>query len=67
MKVTEMFDDNTATVSSGDISLNISLQLIEKPNLGDYLIVHAGYALELLNVDHANEMIVSLNELTREQ
>jgi hydrogenase expression/formation protein HypC len=67
MKVAEIFQDNTAAVSSGEISLTISLQLVEKPKVGDYLIVHAGYALEVLNIDHANEMIRSLKELSLNQ
>ncbi len=67
MKVVEILNDDTATVLSGEISLNISLQLIDKPKVGDYLIVHAGYALEVLNIDYANEMLKSLNELALHQ
>ena len=63
MKVVEIFDDSSATVAAGAISLNISLQLIEKPKIGDYVIVHAGYALEKLNLDHANAILQSLEEL----
>ena len=63
MKVIEILDDNRAVVGSGDISLVVSLQLIEKPEVDDYLIVHAGCALERLDPEHANEILQSLNEL----
>lgn len=37
--------DETATVSLGGVKKEISLLLVEKVKVGDYVLIHVGYAL----------------------
>ena len=41
----------------------VDLSLIENPAVGDFMIVHAGYAIEKLDTDEANERIRLFEEL----
>jgi len=40
----------------------IGLELVDNPQVGDYAIVHAGYAIEIINEEEAEETIRLLEE-----
>lgn len=44
---------DTAVVSFGEVKKEISLALIDDVSVGDYVIVHVGYALEKLDIVEA--------------
>ena len=46
--------ENEATVEISGIRKKIRLDLISKPALGDYVLVHAGYALQRVSEENAN-------------
>ena len=46
MKLTEMFDDGTGVVQTGGAPLTVNLMLVPEVKLGDYVLVHAGSAIE---------------------
>jgi hydrogenase expression/formation protein HypC len=57
-------EDEMATVRVGDALRKASLMLLpEKARLGDYLIVHAGFALHRVDPDEAMESLRLLREL----
>lgn len=57
-------NDNVATVRIGEALRKASLMLLpEGAELGDYVIVHAGFALNKLDPDEARESLRLLNEL----
>lgn len=57
-------EDDMATVRVGDALRKASLTLLpEKAELGDYLIVHAGFALHKVDPDEARESLRLLREL----
>lgn len=59
MKVVEV-NDNTARVEIGGTQRTIGLDIIEpKPKIGDYVIVHAGFAINTID---ENEAQVILND-----
>lgn len=59
-------EDETATVRIGDALRKTSLMLLpDKPQLGDYVIVHAGFALHTVDPDEAAESLRLLRELAQ--
>lgn len=57
-------EDEMATVRVGDALRKASLMLLpEKAELGDYLIIHAGFALHKVDPDEARESLRLLQEL----
>ena len=57
-------DDEMATVRIGEALRKASLLLLpDGANLGDYVIVHAGFALHIVDPDEARESLRLLREL----
>ena len=44
---------NTATVSVDKVKVQVSLALVDDVNIGDYVLVHVGYALNKIDEDEA--------------
>ncbi len=47
----------------GSLQREIGLLLVENVNVGDYVIVHAGYAIQKLDVEEAQKTLNILNSL----
>ena len=62
-QVVEILGDETAVVELGGIRKSISTALLDEVAVGDYVIVHVGYALERLNVAEAEETLRLFAEL----
>ncbi|MBK1716245.1 HypC/HybG/HupF family hydrogenase formation chaperone [Thiocystis violacea] len=56
---------NTAEVSLGGISKEISLALIVDAAVGDYVLVHVGYALNKLSEEEAEQTLRLIEEMGR--
>ena len=52
-KVTELLPEDRAVVELGGVRKTISLGLVENVTVGDYVIVHVGYALTRLDEEEA--------------
>ena len=66
MKITEVTEDDVARCRVGDSEtfVTASLALLsEKPRPGDYIIVHAGFALRALDPADAEETLRLLREI----
>ncbi len=61
MRVVEI-DGDMAVAEITGVSRKISLQLVEDVKVGDYVIVHAGFAIQVLNEVEALETIRLLQE-----
>ncbi len=64
--VIEIIDDDIVKVrvGEGETFLTVSTMLLEnKPKIGDYMIVHAGFALRILDMQEAEESIKLLREV----
>jgi hydrogenase expression/formation protein HypC len=55
-------EDNVATIDVDGIKREASLLLIENPEVGDYVIVHAGFAINKINEEDALESLKLLKE-----
>lgn len=52
-RVAELLDNDSAVVELGGVRKEISLALVDGVSVGDYVIVHVGYALSRLDPDEA--------------
>ena len=46
-------EDNVATIDVDGVRREASLLLVENPKVGDYVIVHAGFAINKINEEDA--------------
>ncbi|MFX1374392.1 MAG: HypC/HybG/HupF family hydrogenase formation chaperone [Promethearchaeota archaeon] len=58
---------NSALVDFDGIKQNVIIALIQNPEIGKYVVVHAGYAIEMMNEKEAKEAIDQWKELSEEQ
>lgn len=50
-------DGNMAEVSAGGALFNAGLQMIENPRVGDYILLHAGFAIQKVDEKEALETL----------
>ncbi|TKJ19684.1 MAG: hydrogenase [Promethearchaeota archaeon Loki_b32] len=60
-------DGNSALIDFDGIKQKVIIALIQNPEIGKYVIIHAGYAIEMMNEKDALEAIEQWNELAEEQ
>jgi len=61
--VQEGKDVRTGLVSFGGISKDVCLALVPEAGVGDYVIVHVGFAISKVNEDTAKESLALLEEM----
>ena len=59
--------ENSALVDFDGIKQNVIVALIQNPEIGKYVIVHAGYAIEMINEKEAKEAIEQWKEIAEDQ
>jgi hydrogenase expression/formation protein HypC len=64
-KIIEIKSGNMALVESEGVIKEISLAMIENPLVGDYVIIHVGFALNKIDEDEALKTIELINEIGR--
>lgn len=57
MKISQLGDDRLATVDVLGVTRKVSLDLTPQAQVGDYVLVHAGFAIEVVDEQYANETI----------
>jgi len=62
-RVEQLLQDNSAIVNLGGVRKEISLALVEDVAVGDYVIVHVGYALQKLDEEEAAHTLALFAEL----
>ena len=62
MKIIERTGD-VGTVEAGGMQYQASFRLLPDVNVGDYVIVHAGFAIQKLDVQDAEETIRLFGEM----
>jgi hydrogenase expression/formation protein HypC len=56
-------EDKEADVEIGGVTRRISLELTPEAKVGDYAIVHTGYAINILDQEEARETLRLLEEI----
>lgn len=64
MKIVKI-EDNKGIVEVGGVRREVGLQLIEDVNIGDYVIVHAGFAIQHLDEKEALETLTLFEEMEK--
>ncbi|HEY5994395.1 MAG TPA: HypC/HybG/HupF family hydrogenase formation chaperone [Gallionellaceae bacterium] len=65
-RIEELTGDGNAVIDFGGMRKEISLALVDDAAVGDYVIVHAGYALQKLDQEEAErtlEMFAGMSNL----
>ncbi len=65
-KVLEI-NGNSALIDFDGIKQNVIIALIQNPEVGKYVIIHAGYAIEQINEQEALEAIEQWKEIAEDQ
>jgi hydrogenase expression/formation protein HypC len=61
-RVVELQGNDIAIVDLGGVRKDVSLALVEDVAVGDYVIVHVGYALTRLDPDEAEKTLAVMAE-----
>lgn len=65
--VVELQPPESAIVDIGGVRKSVSIALVPQAALGDYVIVHVGHAIGLLDVEEAQATLALFAELERSQ
>jgi len=63
VKVEKILADDTAIVDIGGVKKEISVALIEDLAIGDYVIMHVGYALNKIDPEEAAKTLALFDEM----
>ncbi len=63
LEIKEIIDSETAVVQQGEVKISINVSLLADPAPGEYVIVHAGYAIEKIDLQEAGERIDMIKEM----
>ncbi len=66
-RVVELLSKDNALIDLGGVRKEISLALVEDVAVGDYVILHVGYALQKLDIEEAEKTLALFAELATEQ
>lgn len=64
MKIAQIGPDGMAVADLDGARQDVDLSLVGEVKVGDYVIIHAGYAIEKLNEAAAAEQVALFRELT---
>lgn len=62
--VTELLPDDQAKVNLGGVAKAVSLALVSDVEVGDYVIVHVGYALAKVDPEEAEKTLALFAEMS---
>ena len=59
----ESITGDTATVDIGGTQRDVNVAFIEDPSIGEYVLVHAGFAIQRIGEKEAEETVLLLNKM----
>jgi|BarGraNGADG00211_3_1021988.scaffolds.fasta_scaffold44174_2 hydrogenase expression/formation protein HypC len=62
-EVVEIFEDETALIEFGGAKRKVSLALVDGVGTGDFVLVHAGFAIEVVDEEEARKTMELLEQL----
>jgi len=60
--ILKLFPDGMATVSAGGVTRSVSVALVDDVAVGDYVLLHVGYALHKVSVEEAEATLAMMAE-----
>lgn len=61
-KIVRIIDSNTAEADFGGVRSEVKITLLDNLKTGDYILVHAGFAINKLSKKDADEIIAASKE-----
>jgi hydrogenase expression/formation protein HypC len=62
VRIVELLPDEMARVSLDGVVKTVSTALIDDPRVGDYVVLHVGYALSKIDPDEAERTLEMLRD-----
>ena len=62
-KIAQLDGDGMATVDILGVTRSVSIDLTPQAGVGDFVLVHAGFAIEVVDADYAKETIELVKQL----
>ncbi|MDP2144390.1 MAG: HypC/HybG/HupF family hydrogenase formation chaperone [Gallionella sp.] len=62
-RVEQLVGEDSAIVNLGGMRKEVSLALVDEVAVGDYVIIHVGYALQKLDIEEAEQTLAAFAEL----
>lgn len=62
-KIIELKKDYMGTVDMEGVKMDVSLQLVPEAKVGDYVIIHVGLALSIIDPQEAKKSLEFFNEI----
>ena len=66
-QITEIDEERMATVALGGVEREISLAMTPEAEVGDYVLVHTGYAITVMDPEEAQASLEAFAELAEIQ
>ena len=63
-RIEQLIAGDSAIINLGGVRKEVSLALVEHIEVGDYVIVHAGYALQRLDQDEAERTLLLFAQMS---
>lgn len=63
MKLVEMTGEGVGKVDAGGVKTDVSLMMVPDAQVGDYLIIHAGFGIEVLDQEEARVRLDLFREI----
>ena len=63
VRIEQLTDDDNALVDIGGVKKEISVALVEDPRVGDYVIMHVGFALNKVDPEEAEKTLALFAEM----
>jgi hydrogenase expression/formation protein HypC len=65
MRIIRLLGRGRAVVGQGGVEVEVDVSLLEKPSAGDNVIIHAGYAIEVIPPDEAELRLELFRKIAR--
>lgn len=62
-RITERAENNMAAIDIMGVSRTVSLDLVPEAVVGDFILVHAGFALQIIDEETANDTLELLKQI----
>jgi hydrogenase expression/formation protein HypC len=63
MKLQKVIDGRRALVTQGGVTVEVDVSLLSDPKPGDHVIIHAGFAIETLSLEEAEDRLELFRKL----
>jgi hydrogenase expression/formation protein HypC len=66
-QIVDILDAETAMVDMGGVRKRVSIALVPEAKVGDYVIIHVGHAIGMLDEEEARASLALFAELAQQQ